>query len=272
MSDSDKRTRFRALHARDSLFVMPNPWDVGSAKFLAVTGVEALATTSAGFAWSLGRDDQHVTRDELVRHVADLAAATPLPLNVDSENCFPSAPGGVAETVRLLTQAGAAGSSIEDYDPAIGSILDIETAAARVREAADAAHEEEVPIVLTARAENYLYGINDLDDTIARLIAYREAGAEVLYAPLVTDLDDIATLVAAVGAPVNVLAVPGVPDLMKLAEVGVRRVSTGGGPARVAYGAGLAAVRHLLEQGSTSPDPGFSAADRSAALEAATPE
>jgi 2-methylisocitrate lyase-like PEP mutase family enzyme len=266
MTESERRAHFRALHARDELFVMPNPWDIGSAKFLAVTGVEALATTSAGFAWSLGRDDQQVTRNELVAHVSAVASATPLPLNVDSENCFPSAPGGVAETVRLLTRAGAAGCSIEDYDPAIGSILDIETAAARVREAADAARDEEIPIVLTARAENYLYGISDLDDTIARLIAYREAGAEVLYAPLVTELDEIAALVAAVGAPVNVLAVPGVPELVKLAEVGVRRVSTGSGPAKVAYGAGLAAVRHLLEQGSASPDPGFSAADRSAAL------
>jgi 2-methylisocitrate lyase-like PEP mutase family enzyme len=263
---TERRARFRALHHRDELFVMPNPWDVGSAKFMAVTGVEALATTSAGFAWSLGRNDQQVTRDELAAHTAALAEATPLPLNVDSENCFPGEPGGVAETVRRLTRAGAAGCSIEDFDPATGKIMDIVAAAAAVREAAEAANEEEVPIVLTARAENYLYGINDLDDTIARLIAYREAGAEVLYAPLVTDLDEIATLVAAVGVPVNVLAVPGVPELERLAEVGVRRVSTGSGPAKVAYGAALAAVRHLLEQGSTSPDPGFSTADRGAAL------
>ena len=137
---------------------MPNPWDVGSAKFLAVTGVEALATTSAGFAWSLGRDDQQVTRDELVRHVADLSEATALPLNVDSENCFPGEPGGVAETVRRLTRAGAAGCSIEDFDPATGKIMDIVAATAAVREAAEAAHEEDVPIVVTARAENYLYG------------------------------------------------------------------------------------------------------------------
>ena len=149
---------------------MPNPWDVGSAKFLAVTGVEALATTSAGFAWSLGRDDQQVSRDELVRHTADLSEATALPLNVDSENCFPGEPGGVAETVRRLTRAGAAGCSIEDFDPATGKIMDIVAATAAVREAAEAANEEDVPIVVTARAENYLYGRSDLDDTIARLV------------------------------------------------------------------------------------------------------
>jgi 2-methylisocitrate lyase-like PEP mutase family enzyme len=262
----ERRAHFRALHGRDQLFVMPNPWDIGSAKFLAITGVEALATTSAGFAWALGRDDQQVTRDELIQHVADLAEATALPLNVDSENCFPGEPGGVAETVRRLTRAGAAGCSIEDFDPATGKIMDIVAATAAVREAAETAHEEDVPIVVTARAENYLYGKSDLDDTIRRLLSYRDAGAEVLYAPLVTDLDEITKLVGAVGAPVNILAAPGMPSLTQLAEVGVRRVSTGGWPAKVAYGAALAAVRHLLEDGSVNPGGGFSAADLQAAV------
>lgn len=266
MTATERRARFRALHRREELFVMPNPWDVGSAKLLAVTGVEALATTSAGFAWSLGRDDQQVTRDELVAHTAELAEATPLPLNVDSENCFPGEPGGVAETVRRLTRAGAAGCSIEDFDPATGKIVDLVAAAAAVREAAEAANEVEVPLVLTARAENYLYGKADLDDTIARLVAYREAGAEVLYAPLLTSIDEIAAVVTAVGAPVNVLAVPDAFSLSQLAEAGVRRVSTGGWLAKVAYGGAVVATRHLLEQGSTYPADGLSGDDLRAAF------
>jgi len=266
MTPTERRAHFRALHQRDRLFVMPNPWDIGSARFLAQTGVEALATTSAGFAWSLGRLDQRVTRDELVDHVSVLSEATALPLNVDSEECFPREPGGVGETIRRLVRAGAAGCSIEDYDPVMGKILDIVAATAAVREAADAAREEEVPIVLTARAENYLYGVDDLDDTIARLIAYRDAGAEVLYAPGISDLSQIEMLVGAVGAPVNVLAMPGLPTLEALEELGVRRVSTGAGPARVAYGAALHAVRHLLSEGTAYADFGFSGEDRDGAL------
>jgi 2-methylisocitrate lyase-like PEP mutase family enzyme len=266
MTPTERRAHFRALHQRDRLFVMPNPWDIGSARFLAQTGVEALATTSAGFAWSLGRVDQHVTRDELVDHVAALAEATALPLNVDSEECYPREPGGVGETVRRLVRAGAAGCSIEDFDPVMGKVVDIVAATAAVREAAAAANEEDVPIVLTARAENYLYGVNDLDDTIARLVAYRDAGAEVLYAPGITDLSQIEILVRAVEAPVNVLALPGLPTLAVLGELGVRRVSTGGGPAKVAYGAALHAVRHLLSEGTAYADFGFSADDRDGAL------
>jgi 2-methylisocitrate lyase-like PEP mutase family enzyme len=136
MSAADRRARFRALHARDELFVMPNPWDVGSARLLASCGFEALATTSSGFAWSIGKPDQSVFREELIAHVASLAEATPLPLNVDSERCYPDDPGGVAETVSLLADAGAAGFSIEDYDPATDSIDDVETAAERVALAA----------------------------------------------------------------------------------------------------------------------------------------
>src|SRR5262245_30198664 len=186
---------------------MPNPWDVGSARLLASAGFEALATTSAGFAWAIGKLDMQVTRDELVPHAAALAAATELPLNVDSERCFPNSAGGVAETVRLLAEAGAAGCSIEDYDPALDRTEPIHEAAARVAEAASA-----TDLVLTARCENHLHGIDDLGDTIARLVAYRDAGADVVYAPGLRDLDAIAKLVDAVGVPVNVLALPHGPS------------------------------------------------------------
>src|SRR6185436_9355368 len=176
---AEGRERFRALHAADGAFVMPNPWDIGSARLLATCGFEALATTSAGFAWALGKHDQNVTRDELVAHVIALAAATELPLNVDSERLYPDDPGGVAETVRLLADAGAAGCSIEDYDPATGSIDEVGPAAERVATAVAAKGD----VVLTARCESHLYGGADIDDTIARLVAYRDAGADVVYAP-----------------------------------------------------------------------------------------
>ena len=155
---------------------MPNPWDVGSARLLEASGFQALATTSAGFAWSIGKLDQSVTRDELVAHVASLAAATSVPLNVDSERCYPDDPGGVAETVALLAGAGAAGLSIEDYDPAAGAMDDVGLAAERVAAVAEAAHRLADPMVVTGRAENHIRGVDDLDDTIARLIAYRDAG------------------------------------------------------------------------------------------------
>ena len=254
MSADDRRARFHALHAGESLFVMPNPWDVGSARLLAAAGFEALATTSAGLAWSLGRLDHCVSRSELVAHVAGLAAATPLPLNVDSERCYPDDPGGVAETVALLADAGAAGFSIEDYDPVTGAIDDVDVAAARVAEAAEAAeaaHRLPERMMLTGRAENHLHGVDDLDDTIARLLAYRDAGADALYAPGLVDLDRIAELVAAVGAPVNVLALPGGPAVSELASVGVRRVSTGGMLAAAAYGALQAAADELLAFGTS---------------------
>ena len=243
---ADRRARFRALHERDELFVLPNPWDVGSAKLLASLGFEALATTSAGFAWSLGKLDMQVSRDELVAHVGLLAAATPLPLNVDSERCFPDDPGGVAETVRLLAAAGAAGCSIEDFNPATGEIEALELAAERVSVAAGA--EE---LVLTARAENHLHGVDDLEDTIARLRAYRDAGADVVYAPGLSHLDAISAVVEAVGVPVNVLALPHGPSVSELASVGVRRVSTGGSLARSAYGALLAGASELLGEGTS---------------------
>jgi 2-methylisocitrate lyase-like PEP mutase family enzyme len=249
---ADRRARFHELHAGDQLFVLPNPWDVGSARLLASCGFEALATTSAGLAWSLGKLDQAVSRDELVAHVAALADATPLPLNVDSERCYPDDPGGVAETVALLADAGAAGCSIEDYDPAAGRVDDLEVAAERVAIAAQAAHGLPDPMVLTGRAENHIRGVDDLDDTIARLIAYRDAGADAVYAPGLRELDQIAAVVEAVGVPVNVLALRDGPTVAELASVGVRRVSTGGLLAGVAYGALLEGARELLAEGTSS--------------------
>lgn len=230
---------------------MPNPWDVGSAKLLAGAGFAALATTSAGFAWSIGKDDQQVTRDELVEHAKALAAATPLPLNVDSERCYADDLVGIAETVGLLHEAGAAGCSIEDYDPASGSIDPVDIAAERVAAAADAAHVADDPMVLTARCENLLYGITDLDDTIARLRAYRDAGADCVYAPGLATADQVRAVVDAVGVPVNVLAWPNGPTVAEIGAAGGRRVSVGGALASTAYGALMAGARELLEHGTT---------------------
>jgi 2-methylisocitrate lyase-like PEP mutase family enzyme len=262
VTPTERRARFRELHARDALFAMPNPWDVGSARLLAWCGFEALATTSAGLAWSLGKLDQKVTRDELVAHVAHLAAATDLPLNVDSERCYPDDPGAVAETVRQLADAGAAGCSIEDYDPATGAIDDVSLAAERVAEAAGAAHAMEEPMVLTGRAENHIRGVDDLDDTIARLVAYRDAGADCVYAPGLTELGQIAAVVEAVApTPVNVLALPAGPPLSKLADAGVRRISTGSLLAGAAYGALVAGGQELLADGTSHYAAGHVARD-----------
>jgi 2-methylisocitrate lyase-like PEP mutase family enzyme len=252
VSADDRRARFRELHAREQLFVMPNPWDLGSARMLAALGFEALATTSAGFAWSLGKADQQVTRDELVAHVAAIAAATPLPLNVDSERCYPELPGGVAETVRQLAAAGAAGCSIEDYNPETRGMDDVGLAAQRVAEAAEAAHALDSAMVLTGRCENHIRGVTDLDDTIARLVAYRDAGADCVYAPGLATPEEIRAVVEAVEAPVNVLALRIGRPVGELAELGVRRVSTGGALARAAYGAFLEAARELRDSGTST--------------------
>jgi 2-methylisocitrate lyase-like PEP mutase family enzyme len=251
-SAGEKRARFAELHARDALFLIPNPWDVGSAKLLASVGAEALATTSAGFAWTLGRLDGQVTRDELVAHVAALSEATELPLNVDSERCYPDDPGGVAETVRLLGEAGAAGCSIEDWNPVDGRIEEPGLAVERVAEAVQAAHAFDPPMVLTGRCENHLRGVDDLDDTIARLVAYRDAGADCLYAPWLSTIEQVAAVVDGVSAPVNVLATPATPPVPELARVGVRRVSTGSLLASAAYGTLLASARELLSDGTST--------------------
>ena len=251
MSVSDRRARFRALHHAEQLFVMPNPWDVGSARLLASAGFQALATTSAGFAWSIGKLDQTVSRDELIAHVSRLADATPLPLNVDSERCYPDDPGGVAETVALLAEAGAAGFSIEDYNAVTGGIDDITMAADRVAIAADAARSLPEPMVLTGRAENHIRGVDDLGDTISRLIAYRDAGADVVYAPGLSSVSQVAAVADAVGAPMNVLALPNGPTISELASVGVRRVSTGSALAALAYQALTGAAHELLNEGTS---------------------
>ena len=264
---AERRARFGELHGREGIFLMPNPWDVGSARLLASIGYEALATTSAGLAWTLGRLDGAVTRAELVVHVERVADATPLPLNVDSERCFPEEPGGVAETVRLLGEAGAAGCSIEDWNPRSGRIEGLDLAAERVAGAAAAAHAFDPPLVLTGRAENHLRGVDDLEDTIARLVAYRDAGADCLYAPGLATVAQVAAVVEAVGAPVNVLALPGGPTVGELEAAGVRRVSTGGLLASAAYGALVAAARELRDEGTSRYAAGrLSEADREAAF------
>ena len=245
--------RFRALHA-SGCFVMPNPFDAGSARLLAALGFPALATTSAGFAATLGRMDMQVGRDELVAHVAVIAAATPLPLNVDSERCFAETADGIAETVHLLADAGAAGFSIEDWNPATGSIDPIDVATERVHAAATAAAER--GLVLTARCENHLHGVDDFDDTMARLRSYLAAGAEVLYAPRIWSAEQIGA-VAALGAPVNVLLLPGGPTVEKLAARGARRISVGGSLANIAYGAVAATAQHLLANGTYDADATF---------------
>jgi 2-methylisocitrate lyase-like PEP mutase family enzyme len=240
--------QFLDMHHEAAPLLLPNPWDIGSAKLLESLGFRALATTSSGFAATLGRLDGSVTRDEALAHSAEIAGATPLPVNGDLENGFADEPEGVAQTVRLAIDAGLAGCSIEDFtgredDP----IYSLEAAAERVAAAAEAAAGE---LVLTARSENYLHGRRDLADTIARLQAYGEAGADVLYAPGLRDADDIRSAVEALDKPVNVLALPGAPTVSELGELGVSRVSVGGAFAFVALGALVAAGRELLDQGT----------------------
>ena len=256
--------QFRRLHVSGT-FVMPNPWDIGSARLLEHLGFPALATTSSGHAASLGRLDQRVRRDELLAHAEAIAGAVAVPLNVDSEQCFPSEPGGVARTVELLGETGASGCSIEDYDQASAAILPFDLAVERVADAVRAATAS--GLVVTARAENHLHGVADLDDTIRRLTAFGQAGAEVVYAPGLVEAADIERVVREVGRPVNVLALPKAPTVGQLAALGVRRISTGGALAWVAYGALVKAGRELLDDGTTSYAAGMlSGADRSAAL------
>ncbi len=224
--------RFRALH-REGCFVMPNPWDRGSARILQEMGFPALATTSSGYGKSIGKDDRQVTRDELVAHVGELTSVIDVPLNVDAERLYPDDEGGIDEAVRLLADAGAAGCSIEDFNPTTEAIDPIEQAVEAVRVAVAACGRH--GLVLTARAENLIHGVHDLDDTITRLCAYRDAGAEVVYAPGLVEEADILRVVDETGIPVNVLARPGTPPVGRLAELGVRRISTGGALFNAAY-------------------------------------
>lgn len=250
-TQTEKAERFLALHHGDQPLLLPNPWDRGSAILLASLGFDALATTSNGYAATLGRLDGSVSRDEAISHSGWIVESTDLPISADLENCYADDPAGVAQTVRLAIGAGLAGCSIEDYTGrAEDPIYDRGLATERVAAAAEAAHSGPVHLVLTARAENHLRGNPDLADTIARLQSYQEAGADVLYAPSITKLDELRHLVSSVDLPVNVLALPGAPTVAELAEIGVKRISVGGAFAFVALGALTHAARELREQGT----------------------
>lgn len=248
-----KAERFLALHHGDGPLLLPNAWDLGSARLLAWLEFDALATTSSGFAATLGRLDGAAGRDATIAHAAAMAAATPLPVSADLENGFSDDPDGVAETVRGALAAGLAGCSIEDYSGRADTpIYDIDLAVERIRVASDVAHGGPVHLVLTARAENYLHGRPDLADTIARLQRYEEAGADVLYAPGLVRLDDIAAVVKALDRPINVLLRPDGPNVAELAAVGVRRISVGGAFAFAALGTLVEAARELQAGQSAS--------------------
>ncbi len=248
-----KRDSFRALHERDGAFIIPNPWDTGTARILASAGFEALATTSAGLAFSLGVPEGRVSREQALAHCRDIVAATDLPVSADLEKGFGDTPEDVAETIRAAAETGLAGCSIEDYtgrhsDP----IFEFDLAVERITAAVEACRKLPHDFVLTARAENFLHGRQDLDDTIKRLQAFEAAGADVLYAPGLRDLESIRTVCAAVGKPVNVVmglpgATFGVPDLV---EAGVKRISVGSALARLAYGAVVEAAKEMAAQGT----------------------
>jgi 2-methylisocitrate lyase-like PEP mutase family enzyme len=248
-SQERKGAAFQALHAGEP-FVIPNPWDAGSARLLAALGFKALASTSSGFAFTLGRRDGNATLDEVVAHASELDRATDLPVSVDLENGYGADPADAALAVTRVGEAGAVGGSIEDYDPA-GHIYELDHAVDRVAATVEAARGLPFPFVLTARAENYLRGNPDLDDTIARLQAYERAGADVLYAPGLQALDEIRTLCAALSKPVNVLARPDL-SMEQLVEAGAYRVSTGGALTWVAAAALASAASEIRDRGDFS--------------------
>jgi 2-methylisocitrate lyase-like PEP mutase family enzyme len=253
MTQAEKGRAFRALHARDKAFIIPNPWDAGTARLLAHLGFEALATTSAGYAFSIGQRDNTIDRAQMIAHVAAIAAATNLPISADLENGFGDTPETAAETIRLAAAAGAVGGSIEDmsHDPD-HPIYEHPHAAERIRAAAEAAHALPFPFTLTARAENYLVGRPDLKDTIQRLQSYQQAGADVLYAPGLTTKQDIASVVSSVDRPVNVvMGLQGAQlTLAELSAIGVRRVSVGSALSRAALGAFLRAAQEMRDHGT----------------------
>jgi 2-methylisocitrate lyase-like PEP mutase family enzyme len=252
-SQADKASLFRSLHERPAAFVIPNPWDAGTARLLAALGFEALASTSLGLANMLGRPDTRVTRTEVIDNCRMIAEATELPVNVDLENCFAHEPKAAAEAIRLAAEAGAVGASIEDYtgDPK-DPIYDFDLSVARVRAAAAAAHGLPVPVLLTARAENLISGRNDMADTIRRLQAYEAAGADVLYAPGLRNLAEVRQVVAAVRRPVNVVTGWLDPDITvaQLAEACARRISVGGALSRLVLAAFVNAGKAMKERGS----------------------
>jgi 2-methylisocitrate lyase-like PEP mutase family enzyme len=249
----EKALAFRALHERQTAFVIPNPWDIGTARLLAHLGFEALATTSAGFAFSMGRRDGTVGQKAMITHVAAIASATDLPVSADLENGFGDDPDTVAETIRLAASAGAVGGSIEDATSRPEQrIYEHAFAVERVRAAADVVRSLPFPFTLTARAENYLVGRPELDDTIKRLQAYEEAGADVLYAPGLRTTEDIAAVVSSVDRPVNVImGLQGVQlSVSELAALGVRRISVGSALSRVALGAFIRAAKEMYGDGT----------------------
>jgi 2-methylisocitrate lyase-like PEP mutase family enzyme len=255
MTQLEKGQAFRALHERERAFLIPNPWDAGTARLLAHLGFEALATTSAGYAFSAGLRDNTVGRDAAIAHVSAIASATDLPVSGDLENGFGDTPEIVAETIRLAAAAGLAGGSIEDASGRADlPIYERAHAVERIQAAAEVLRALPFTFTLTARAENYLNGRPDLRDTIERLQSYQEAGANVLYAPGLTSKEDIAAVVSSVDLPVNVLAgLKGLTlNLAELSAMGVKRVSVGSALSRAALGAFLRAAREMREQGSFS--------------------
>ena len=252
---AEKSAAFRALHERPGAFVIPNPWDAGTARLLASLGFEALATTSLGLANMLGRADGTgaVSRAEVLANCRAIADATDLPVNADLENGYAHEPEAAAEMIRLAAEAGVVGGSIEDAtgDPQ-QPIYEFDLAVERVRAAARVAHSLPTPFMLTARAENFLHGRRDMDDTIRRLRAFEAAGADVLYAPGLRDLASIRTVAAAVGKPINVVMSSADPSITvaQLAEAGVKRVSVGGALSRLALAAFLKGAREMKEQGA----------------------
>lgn len=269
-TQADKGEAFRQLHESSAAFVIPNPWDVGTARLLAHLGFKALATTSAGYAFSRGQRDGTVGRDEMLAHVATIVQATELPVSADLENGFADNPSAVAETISLGADAGLVGGSIEDATGREDSpIYDMGLAVERVAAAVEAARALPFPFTLTARAENFLHGRADLKDTITRLQAFQEVGADVLYAPGLTSEDQIASVVASVDRPVNVvMGLRGVRlSLKRLSELGVRRVSVGSALSRVALGAFLKAAKEMQQDGTFDfSDDAIAFADISAAF------
>jgi 2-methylisocitrate lyase-like PEP mutase family enzyme len=248
-TQAERGEHFRDLHAGEP-FVIPNPWDAGSARVLAALGFEALATTSSGFAFTLGRPDGNVTLDEVIAHTAAVAGATDLPLSVDLENGFGARPEDAALAITRAAEAGAVGGSIEDWDPA-GYVYEIAPAVERVAAAVEAARALAFPFTFTARAENHIRANPDLDDTIARLQAFERAGADVLYAPGLRTTEEIRTICTAVSKPVNVLAPPDL-SFAQVAEAGAQRVSVGGSLAWVAVRALADAARAIHDAGDFS--------------------
>jgi len=253
IDQQQRAARFRVLHERAGAFIIPNPWDRGSARVLAGLGFEALATTSSGFAFTLGKSDGAVSRDEVMAHIRDLVDATALPVSADLENCYSDDPFDAAQIIKLASEAGASGGSIEDYSGhQEGRIYDFNHAVERVAASVEAARALPVPFVLTARAENLIRGRDDLDDTISRLQAFEKAGADVLYAPGLKTADEVARVCGALSKPVNVLATPAL-TLSQIAAAGGKRISTGGALARTGIGGFLDAAREMSETGGFAP-------------------